>query len=428
MCVEVGGTITGEHGVGIEKINQMCVQFKPDELAAFRAVKRAFDPTGLLNPGKAVPTLHRCAEFGRMHVQRRAAAVSRAAAVLTMDATARLRRCAEQHPCALRRGAASRCASAAAAARISTARALDGEVLDTRAYARHRRLRADRTGDHRALRHAARRTRGGAGASRARCWRSSRRISAPARRSAAASPPACPGRAAPAAGAVRDFVLGVRMLDGARRRSALRRPGDEERRRLRRLAPDGRLARHARPDTRSVAQGAAAAVGRSDAALRAARRTSAIATLNDWGGQPLPISASAWTRRRARACACRARERRSSAAREAIGGEAVEPEQAQRFWRGVREQTRCRFSRSRRAAVAPVAAVDDAAAGAAGRAADRMGRRAALAARATPMRARMRDAAAQAGGHATLFRAAATSSAGVFTPLAPRAGDASTAS
>jgi len=68
-CVEVGGTITGEHGVGIEKINQMCIQFKVPELAQFHAVKRAFDPAGLLNPGKAVPTLHRCAEFGAMHVR-----------------------------------------------------------------------------------------------------------------------------------------------------------------------------------------------------------------------------------------------------------------------------------------------------------------------------------------------------------------------
>ncbi len=67
-CVEVGGTITGEHGVGVEKIDQMCVQFRPAELEAFHSVKRVFDPRGLLNPGKAVPTLARCAEFGRMHV------------------------------------------------------------------------------------------------------------------------------------------------------------------------------------------------------------------------------------------------------------------------------------------------------------------------------------------------------------------------
>ena len=68
LCVEVGGTITGEHGVGMEKIDQMCVQFASAELQQFHAVKAAFDPDGLLNPGKAVPTLHRCAEFGAMHV------------------------------------------------------------------------------------------------------------------------------------------------------------------------------------------------------------------------------------------------------------------------------------------------------------------------------------------------------------------------
>lgn len=68
LCVEVGGTITGEHGVGIEKINQMCAQFKPEELQMFREVKQAFDQAGLLNPGKLIPTAHRCAEFGGIHV------------------------------------------------------------------------------------------------------------------------------------------------------------------------------------------------------------------------------------------------------------------------------------------------------------------------------------------------------------------------
>ena len=68
LCVQVGGTITGEHGVGREKINQMCVQFGSDELLTFQAVKAAFDPQGLLNPGKNIPTLQRCAEFGAMHV------------------------------------------------------------------------------------------------------------------------------------------------------------------------------------------------------------------------------------------------------------------------------------------------------------------------------------------------------------------------
>jgi len=68
LTIKVGGTITGEHGVGVEKVGHMCAQFAPKELALFRAVKTAFDEHGLLNPGKAVPTLHRCAEFGQMHV------------------------------------------------------------------------------------------------------------------------------------------------------------------------------------------------------------------------------------------------------------------------------------------------------------------------------------------------------------------------
>ncbi|MEO6929930.1 MAG: FAD-linked oxidase C-terminal domain-containing protein, partial [Casimicrobiaceae bacterium] len=68
LCIEVGGTITGEHGVGVEKLAAMCVQFSPAELTCFHAIKAAFDPLGLLNPGKAVPTLARCGEMGRQHV------------------------------------------------------------------------------------------------------------------------------------------------------------------------------------------------------------------------------------------------------------------------------------------------------------------------------------------------------------------------
>jgi len=68
LCVAAGGTVTGEHGVGVEKIDSMCEQFTEEELAQFHALKAAFDPRGLLNPGKAVPTLHRCAELGAMHV------------------------------------------------------------------------------------------------------------------------------------------------------------------------------------------------------------------------------------------------------------------------------------------------------------------------------------------------------------------------
>lgn len=68
--VAMGGTVTGEHGVGIEKLNSMCVQFSAQELEQMAALKRAFDPAGLLNPGKVLPTLQRCAEYGRMHVKR----------------------------------------------------------------------------------------------------------------------------------------------------------------------------------------------------------------------------------------------------------------------------------------------------------------------------------------------------------------------
>jgi len=67
--VAMGGTITGEHGVGIEKLNSMCVQFSSAENEQMFGVKRAFDPKGLLNPGKVIPTLNRCADYGKMLVR-----------------------------------------------------------------------------------------------------------------------------------------------------------------------------------------------------------------------------------------------------------------------------------------------------------------------------------------------------------------------
>jgi len=69
LCVAVGGTVTGEHGVGVEKLNQMCVQFNTQELQQFFRLKDAWDPSGLLNPGKGIPTLTRCGELGGMHVR-----------------------------------------------------------------------------------------------------------------------------------------------------------------------------------------------------------------------------------------------------------------------------------------------------------------------------------------------------------------------
>ena len=68
LCVRAGGTVTGEHGVGVEKLDPMCEQFTAAELAQFHRLKAAFDPAGLLNPGKAIPTLARCSELGGMHV------------------------------------------------------------------------------------------------------------------------------------------------------------------------------------------------------------------------------------------------------------------------------------------------------------------------------------------------------------------------
>ncbi|MFG6416155.1 FAD-linked oxidase C-terminal domain-containing protein [Roseateles sp. DC23W] len=68
--VALGGTVTGEHGVGVEKLNSMCVQFSAEEREQMLKLKAAFDPAGMLNPGKQIPTLHRCAEYGRMHVKR----------------------------------------------------------------------------------------------------------------------------------------------------------------------------------------------------------------------------------------------------------------------------------------------------------------------------------------------------------------------
>jgi len=68
LSVDMGGSITGEHGVGVEKLDAMCHQFNDKELEIFHQIKAVFDPELLLNPGKAIPELHRCAELGAMHV------------------------------------------------------------------------------------------------------------------------------------------------------------------------------------------------------------------------------------------------------------------------------------------------------------------------------------------------------------------------
>ena len=163
------------------------------------ALKRAFDPKGLLNPGKVIPTLERCAEYGKMHVQARPAAVRRPAALLIapcrpMDATDPALLALVDRVQTARAARAPRSASAAAAPRTSTAR--------RRRASRSTRARSHGISSYEptelvvtdALRHAAGRARGAAGRRRASACRSSRRTSrAGAHASAAWSPPASPG-------------------------------------------------------------------------------------------------------------------------------------------------------------------------------------------------------------------------------------------
>ena len=198
---------------------------------------------------------------------------------------------------ARRRRRARRCASAAAAPRTSTARRSRGDVARHRAryagivdYEPTELVITARAGtplaeiEPRCAR-------------RARCSRSSRRTSAPAATLGGAIATGLSGPRRPYAGAVRDLVLGVRVLDGARRRPHLRRPGDEERRGLRRRAPDDRRARHARRDHRDLAQVPAAAARPRRRASFECSADEAIRRVNEWGGQPLPLSATCLSRR-----------------------------------------------------------------------------------------------------------------------------------
>ena len=304
--VAMGGTVTGEHGVGVEKLKSMCVQFAPAEREQMLAVKRAFDPAGLLNPGKVIPTLQRCAEYGKHARQARPAAVSRAAAVLSGRSPDRRCRGLVERVRDAQRRRPRRCCIAAAAPRTSTARRRAATCSTCAALAGIVELRADRAGRHRARRHAAGRTRGAARragpvpAVRAAALRRRRR------RSAAWSPPGWPGRRARRPAAVRDYVLGATLLNG--RGEVLRFGGQV----MKNVAgydvsrAARRLARHARRDPRGVAEGAAAAP--AEATLRFDMRAGARRwrRCNDWGGQPLPLEpapggTACWC------CACAAR-------------------------------------------------------------------------------------------------------------------------
>ena len=107
LCVQVGGVLTGEHGVGVEKRDLMGEMFDETDLAHQQRLKCAFDPDGLLNPGKVFPTLHRCAELGRLHVHRGAAAAPGPAAVLIRDVIAAPGTAARRRPGAARRSSSA---------------------------------------------------------------------------------------------------------------------------------------------------------------------------------------------------------------------------------------------------------------------------------------------------------------------------------
>ena len=366
---------------------------------------------GPAQSGQDDPDAARCAEFGRMHVHGGQAAASRICRGSEPAKTSQ-----EQ----IRRGRAA----AARALRLRGGGTKDfygnaprGELLDTRGYAGivayepTELVITARCGTPLAELEEV------LAQARTRCSPSSRRTSAPARRSAAASRPGSPGPRRASAGAVRDFVLGAKILDGRGELLALRRPGDEERRRLRRVAPAGRLARHARPD-------------RSKSRSRCCRGRAAELTLTLEMPQakalestePLGRPAAAdlgqrLARRRTRACGCRAPRARSRAAAEKLGGERMAADEAARFWTGIREQTDPFFAGD--APLWRLSLPSHAPRGrSAGRAADRMGRRAALAEVAAPTR---RPCAPRRRARAAMRRcfAPADKPAGAFAPLPP---------
>ena len=172
----------------------------------------------------------------------------------------------------------------------------------------HRRLRFDRAGDHRALRYAARRHRTALLAEPDRCSPSSRRVRCrgDARRLHRSRPVRSAARLRRA---VRDVVLGVRVLDGSGDGSRVRRPGDEERRRLRRVEARRRIAWNAGRDPRSLAQLRCRCRRAKPRAIFELDPDEAMQRVNEWGGQPLPLSAPAAITRDGCTCACRVRKR-----------------------------------------------------------------------------------------------------------------------
>ena len=280
LCVQVGGTVTGEHGVGMEKINQMCVQFSREELDAFLAVKRAFDPPCLLNPEKSSPRWHvapntaRCMCMGRAELSRSRPLLGRTPYGFRPVGVVRPGHDGARRPQApVRHGRRQQIVLWQLPARHAAGWALPA---GHDAVSRHRQLSPVRTRRHGARRHAVGRSGGRAG--RPRSDAGLRAAAFRARRDGGRLRGGRLVRAAPyERGRLARFRAGRAAAGFRRTHAVLRRRGHEECGRLRRVAPAGRFARHLRRPPGGVAQGRAEAHAGSDAG--AARHAGAGAVL-----------------------------------------------------------------------------------------------------------------------------------------------------
>jgi hypothetical protein len=324
----IGGTITGEHGVGYEKINSRCAtQFSLRRTA--RLPRRQGAPsirTGLLNPGRACRP---CGAAPSSAACTCMAARSSSANWSGCDLTEQLERVLARAS-----SSANRSAYAAAAARIFMAGRLPGTSSTRTAMPESSATSRPSWWSPPA---AARRWR-----SWSRRWRHGNSCSPASRRASAtatvggavAAGLSGPRRAA--VGSLRDFVLGVRIMDGEGR--VLKFGGEVMKNvaGLRRIAPDDGGAGHPGADPRGLAQGAAAAGGRCHACASKCRRTRRMAAMNRWAGQPLPLVRELLAGRCADHPPVRRAGGRGGGVRQRLGGEALDA--ADEFWNGVREQ------------------------------------------------------------------------------------------
>jgi glycolate oxidase FAD binding subunit len=315
----------------------MCVQFRAPEIAAFHDTKRAFDPDGILNPGKAVPALEALRRVGRHARARRAGATRRHPAILMDsfidDLCERIRdHAARSAPLRIRGGGS----------KDFYGEQTLGESARDFGLLRHRRVRAEGAGAHRCARERGSPRSSASLHPSARCCRSSRRISATPRRSAAQVAAGLSGPRRPYAGAVRDFVLGTRIVNGK---------GED-------LSFGGRVIKNvAGYDISRLMAGSLGTLGViTEISFKVLPRPVTEATLafemdeagateqvNRWAGMPLPLSGTAWEAGRLRVRLSGA-ETAVAAAKAKMGGEAID---AGDYWYQLREQRLPFFSGDR---------------------------------------------------------------------------------